>query len=160
MKSFLLFPHTWRLAGCIMLLGGIGIAAYNYFHFGAISADSRIDGNFFSASLSDKINTMLNDAEYCLLVIGLLLVGFSKEKVEDEQIAKMRLESLQWSVYFNYGLLIICIILINGVNFLAIMAYNVMSQLVFFVIRFRWKVYRSNRLANRFDESSLNHVRI
>ena len=35
------------------------------------------------------------------LIVGLLLIAFSKEKIEDEQIGRLRLESLQWSICFR-----------------------------------------------------------
>lgn len=42
-----------------------------------------------------------------------ILVAFSKEKLEDEYISKIRLEFLVWSVYLNYAIFIF-IIVYNG----------------------------------------------
>lgn len=38
-----------------------------------------------------------------LVLVGLILIASSKEKVEDEHISTVRLESLQWAMYVNYG---------------------------------------------------------
>jgi len=158
MKSRFLFPHKWRVYGYLLLLIAIAIILYNYNGSGGISAQTDINGNFFSAPAPQKIAIISNDTEYISVILGLLFIGFSKEKTEDEQIVQLRLDSLQWAVYFNYALLIICIIMINGINFLNVLAYDIMSQLVFFIIRFRWKVYQLNRLARISEIRELNNI--
>jgi hypothetical protein len=88
---------------------------------------------------------LLDDVVYLSLVAGLLLAAFSKEKIEDEQIAQLRSDSLQWAIYVNYGIFIVCTIFINGTDYLSVIMYNVLSPLLFFMIRFRWKMYLLNR---------------
>jgi hypothetical protein len=88
---------------------------------------------------------LVDDVEYLSLVIGLVLIAFSKERIEDEQIAQLRSDSLQWAIYVNYGIFIICTIFINGSDYLGVVTYNVLSPLLFFIIRFRWKIYQLNR---------------
>jgi hypothetical protein len=158
MKSRFLFPHKWRMAGLLLLLLATLIIAYNSYTAGHFNPSTDPSEAFFGTHLSEKMGTIVDDVEYLSVIIGLLLVGFSKEKIEDEQIAQLRLDSLQWSVYFNYSLLIICIILINGLDFLSVMAYNIMSQLLFFIIRFRWKLYQLNRLARREEIQPISPV--
>jgi hypothetical protein len=158
MKPRFLFPQKLRNAGIVFLVFSIILAAYNYFHFGTVSAPVSIDGKFFSSPPAYKLNILINDAEYIGVIAGLLLIGFSREKIEDEQIAQMRLESLQWATYLNYSLLIICILTINGLDFLAVVSYNIMSQLVIFVIRFRWKVYQLNRSAPISNDVNINTI--
>lgn len=85
------------------------------------------------------------------LIVSLVLIGFSKEKIEDEQIAQLRLDSLQWSVYFNYIILSLAIIFIHGMPFLDAMVYNMFTLLIFFIIRFRLAVYRETRLLKLSD---------
>jgi hypothetical protein len=48
-------------------------------------------------------NNILNEILGVVIILSLLVVAFSKEKSEDEYISKIRLESLVWSVYLNYG---------------------------------------------------------
>lgn len=45
-----------------------------------------------------------------LVLVGLFRIAFSKEKVEDEQIAQLRLDSLRWSIYFYYLTLVMSIV--------------------------------------------------
>jgi hypothetical protein len=81
-----------------------------------------------------------------LLIIGGILIAFSRQKIEDELIAKIRLESLIWATYINYGILALCIIFLYGLAFLEVMVYNMFSLLIFFMIRFNWVLYRSNKM--------------
>jgi hypothetical protein len=158
MKSRFLFPHKWRVAGFVLLLLASIMMLYNNLTSGGIAASTNLDGGFFGKPASQQIAVASNDVEYLAVIIGLLLVGFSKEKVEDEQIAQLRLDSLQWAVYVNYSILIVCIIFINGLDFLSVMAYNIMSQLLFFIIRFRWKVYQLTRQLKRDELITLNLI--
>jgi hypothetical protein len=75
----------------------------------------------------------------------LLFVAFSKEKVEDEMISRLRLESLQWAVYVNYIVLGALIMLVHGGLFLNVMIYNMFTVLIMFIIRFRLSIRRNER---------------
>lgn len=79
------------------------------------------------------------------LIAGLILIAFSREKVEDEMISQLRLEALQWSVYANYLILAVAIVTIYDVAFLNVMIYNMFTVLLVFIARFRWLIYRNNR---------------
>ena len=76
----------------------------------------------------------------------LILIAFSKEKTEDEMIGQLRLESLQWSVYANYLVLALAIMLVYDSAFFNVLVYNMFTMLVVFIARFRWLIYRNNQL--------------
>ncbi|MCK9447974.1 MAG: hypothetical protein M0Q41_03250 [Bacteroidales bacterium] len=80
-----------------------------------------------------------------LFLIGALLVGFSKEKQEDEFIASLRLSSLLWAVLVNYTLLLLAFLFVYGLAFLDVMLYNMFTILVIFIFRFHFVLYRSSR---------------
>jgi hypothetical protein len=50
----------------------------------------------------------------------------------------MRLESLQWAIYGNTLILVLCIAFIHGFLFLDVMIYNMFTPLLIFVLRFHW----------------------
>lgn len=83
-----------------------------------------------------------------LLIISLLFIAFSKEKTEDEYIAKIRLESLLWATYINYAILIIAILFVYGGSAFWVLVYNIFTILIFFIIRFNWVIRKSRILAN------------
>ena len=84
-----------------------------------------------------------------LMALGLFLVAFAREKMEDEQIWQIRLDSLRWAIYVNYLVLIISLIFINDTGHL--LHLNLWVPLIFFIIRFRWVIFRLNRLARMED---------
>ena len=68
-------------------------------------------------------------------IIGLLLIAFSKVRVEDEYVSKIRLESLQWAIYFNFVLLILATIFVHGMLYFQVIIFNMFTPLVFFIVR-------------------------
>lgn len=80
------------------------------------------------------------------LIIGLFLIAFSRLKEEDEFTSRIRMESLQWAVYVNYGLLVLAFLLIYDITFLSVLVYNLFTILLIFIIRFHWILYRQKRL--------------
>jgi hypothetical protein len=82
-----------------------------------------------------------------LFIIGGILAAFSKQKNEDEYISKIRLESLLWATYINYGLLLLAILTIYGLAFLEVMMYNMFTLLIIFMIRFNYIIYKTRKAA-------------
>ena len=78
-----------------------------------------------------------------LMSLGLFLVAFASEKIEDEQIWQIRLDSLRWAIYVNYLILIISLVFIYDTAH--ILELNLWVPLLFFIIRFRWVIFRLNR---------------
>lgn len=149
MKTNFLFPHRFKLAGWIMLI--IGLIAYfldpeniEFFEINVVELVlSNVDNEFVFFNI-DK-NNISDEIQFILILVGAILVGFSKTKYEDEFIGKIRFESLTWAVYVNYIILLIGIIFVYGLNFFVVMAYNLYTILIFFIVRFHWMLYRSRR---------------
>jgi hypothetical protein len=80
-----------------------------------------------------------------LLIIGAILIAFSKEKFEDEFISKIRLESLVWAIYLNYAVLILAIIFIYDMTFFWVIVLNMFTLLFFFIFRFNWALIKSKK---------------
>lgn len=80
-----------------------------------------------------------------LVILSAILFAFSKEKDEDEFIAKIRLESLVWATYINYALLLISFLVIYGLGFINVMLCNMFTLLIFFIIRFNFYKYKLQR---------------
>ncbi|GGH25055.1 hypothetical protein GCM10007423_08980 [Dyadobacter endophyticus] len=77
--------------------------------------------------------------------IGLILIAFSREKHEDEMIQKLRLQALQWSVYANYIVLILCSLLFYWTDFFNVLVLNMYTVLLAFIIVFRWTLHQMNK---------------
>jgi hypothetical protein len=96
-------------------------------------------------------NSIIDELYLFLVIIGGLLVGFSKLKVEDEFISKIRYESLVWATYLNYGLILFFTLFVYGLSYINVLFYNTFTLLLFFIIRFHYMIYKLNN-ANRDDE--------
>lgn len=137
MKSRYLLPHLFKK------IGGIVFLAFLAFYLMMLMG---LQVNW----LSEEKNTLSADgfADETIvtgLIISLLMIAFSKEKNEDEYIATVRMESLQWGIYINYGLLLIGTWAFYGLNFFSVTVYNMFTPLVFFIIRFHYVIIKNRR---------------
>lgn len=155
MKSRFLFPHKWRLLGYLcfaadlvfaIVLKMLRPAGYVYADINSVPGSTH---NLQPHIFIDQGTRWHNDIIILLVIIGLLLIAFSKEKIEDELVSQIRLDSLQWAAYLNYSIFIICVICIYGTDFLPILIFNVITPLIFFIIRFQWRMYQFGRLPNQ-----------
>ena len=71
-------------------------------------------------------------------IAGFFVVGFTKQLIEDERIALLRLEALQWGIYTNYLLLALGLIFVHGFSFITVITYNMFTPLLIFIARFYW----------------------
>ncbi len=133
MKSKYLLPHVYKKIGWIISIPALIIGIF-HLHFA-----ERLDAYRGFPWLEPVMNTVTG----VILIVGLLLIAFSREKTEDEYINKIRLESFQVAVLINYILLIICMLFLYGLDFLSIMVYNMYTVLLIFIARFNYLIYRN-----------------
>jgi len=164
MKTNYLFPTRFKKLGwlifCPAMLFTI-IIKYSYLLFPDQTNPSIVSfvdlfnttvfaimgNNFDGENIYFKLieNNILNEIFLVLSIISLLFIGFSKEKHEDELIAKIRTESLVWATYVNYIILLLCILFIFNLDFLYVIEFNIFTILIFFIIRFNLKVAKLNK---------------
>jgi len=77
------------------------------------------------------------------IILGGLIIGFSREKIEDEFIYKLRKDSLVWAIIFNYFVLLLTIVFIYDITFFHVLVYNMFTPLIFFIIRFNFLKLKS-----------------
>jgi hypothetical protein len=147
MKTRFLFPGYFRTIGWFLFIPSLiaGILGY-IFNIESHFLNVKVFAIYYSSIFEDtqwfKIITdnIENELIGILLITGASFIAFSKLKNEDEYISKIRLESLLWATYFNYSILILCIIFLYGGGFFVVMVYNIVSTLLFFLIRFYYKL--------------------
>jgi len=137
MKSQFLFPYWCRYLGWGLVLAHVPISMLGRAN-GMLNIMDSPPGihDVFSGEHLFFIGTTL------LMSSGLFLVAFAKEKIEDEQIWQIRLDSLRWAIYVNYIILITSLVFINDTGH--ILELNLWVPLIFFIIRFRWVIFRLN----------------
>lgn len=125
MKS-LLFPHRFQKMGwavfVLSALLGIYILAVDF-----------------------ESSHLLNNIAIIGIVTGAILATCSCEKVEDEMVRQIRLNSLLVALYINYTVLLICSLFIYDLDFLYVMMYNMFTILLIFMVVFRYRMWRMNK---------------
>jgi len=147
MKVNYLFPNKYKKIGWVILIPSAIIGFITLIlEYEPGFLNLNVPALFIDELFGDKHffgvvkNNVLNEILGVLIIISSLLVAFSKEKSEDEYISKIRLESLVWAVYVNYGILLISFVFIFDLSFLWVMIFNMFTVLLFFIIRFNWQI--------------------
>ncbi len=86
---------------------------------------------------------LLDEIISIFIIIGGLIVGFSKEKIEDEFIYKLRNDSLVWAIIFNYIVLLFAIVFVYDFTFFDVLVFNMFTPLLFFIVRFNFLKLKS-----------------
>lgn len=155
MKANYLFPNKFKRIGWFILIPSaiIGLITLIY-EYEPSFLDFNVPAIFIDDFFTDKKlfgmvkNNILNEIFGIVIIISSLFVAFSKEKSEDEYISKIRLESLVWAVYVNYGILLFSFLFIFDFSFLWVMIFNMFTVLLFFIIRFNWQISKLKKSVN------------
>ena len=158
MKTQFLFPRSFRTIGIflttvtvlILLTQVLGVDAHINL-LDKVQVPAILDtGSALGSNSSYRFFTMIeDDFGYEVLnvmgILGCLFWGFSREKVEDELIAKLRLESLLWATYVHFFVFLIFILGLYGTGFTYVLYFNMYVVLVLFIIRFRVVLLKAKR---------------
>jgi hypothetical protein len=150
MKTGYLLPNRFKLLGWLLLFLSSIVYLMLLLNYNVFSDDTTVfaiyDGGMGPTRMFTFIQNNISD-EVCavLVIVGGILAAFSEEKEEDEYISKIRLESLLWATYINYGLLLFSVLFIYGMGFYQVMIYNMFTLLFIFLIRFNLILYRTSR---------------
>ena len=85
--------------------------------------------------LGDEIFTLL-------IIISGLVNSFSKEKIEDELISRIRLESLSLSLFISFGLIIISTFLVYNLNYMYVLVFNLFLIIFLFNLIFKFRLFK------------------
>ena len=149
-----LLPHTYKKIGWFLLLPAFVAGVYVWFisdftdgpeinTFGYFGDGIIFNGQKKSPFRIDYIQVIPNVISI-LFLIGGLFVMFSKEKIEDEYINQIRLNSFQYSVFLNYILLFFCIVFIHGIPFYHVMVYNLFTIILIYILRFHFLIHKNS----------------
>jgi len=152
MKTNYLLPHKFKTLGWVLfilgIIGGFYVLTTNYeqdiLNTNVLSIYNG-DSLFGKESGFFKIikNDILDEIVALFIIVGGMFVTFSREKVEDEFIYKLRKDSLVWAVIFNYSVLIIAILFIYDFAFFDVLVFNMFTPLIFFILRFNFLKLKS-----------------
>lgn len=143
MKQQLTLPHRFFFIGLGLLvpfaiLGFMNL--YNDFEFGWLSYKGT-EQNLFTGNQNFTDEIALSGT-----ILALLFMSFARTKKEDEFIQQLRLRSWHWAILANFIFTIIGIWAVYGSDFISFMIHNMLTILIFFLLRFLYLLY-SNRSA-------------
>lgn len=152
MKQKLLLPNRFKRIGWLIFIPATLMGVYLVFAESdslsinstvfAIYADEFLgETRYFSFIKTNIVSTLVGT----LYIIGGLLVGFSRERNEDEYISSLRLNALLWAVLVNYVLLLFMFVFVYGIGFINVMVYNMFTILVIFIARFNYSLYHNTK---------------
>lgn len=159
MKTNYLFPHRLKTISGIVFCLAILFYAFLF----TLDHGTTIELNTTVFAIVDKPtlfgenvvmgfteNNVVDEILMVLLIVPGIVFAFSKEKHEDELVASIRLHSLAWATIANYAILLLCSLFIFGLPFLNVLMVAMFSQLIIFIVLFRYRIYRFN--TSRQDE--------
>ncbi|SFH09919.1 hypothetical protein [Pedobacter insulae] len=148
MKSKYLFPAWCSLFGYLLTIPGFVLGYLNVmknFEISGFGFKMREKDGFFQKGFENFTN------ELCvfLVVIGLILIAFSKSKNEDELNAKLRLNALYWAIMIYYGFYFIWVfltVIIGEIPFFSghMGELNLFTPLLIFIFRFYYLKHIKN----------------
>ncbi|TXB61797.1 hypothetical protein [Phaeodactylibacter luteus] len=151
-KTFLL-PYQFKRVGWALLIPSLALglayliweptpAFLDWTVFSLASEDGIFEGRKFFTWVE---NNVYDELVSLLLIISAGMVAFSVARQEDEFVQRIRLESLVWATYVNYGILLLAIVLVYGFPFFWVIVVNMFTLLLFFVVRFHWIMHRAQK---------------
>ncbi len=151
MNKNYLFPRRFRVIGWVLAIAAV--AAFfllkNWFfkmpalYYDAFFEDEAEKG-FFQMARSGILTLAMP-----VFTIGLLFIGFSKEKVEDEFVGHIREQSLVWATYVTAALFILATLFIAGVAYTYVPYLVFFVFLILFIVKFRIELHSFNKGGDR-----------
>ena len=156
MKTSYLFPSRFRLWGLILTIIALLLAVYSEVNEGipflkqipvlalvdsGIPFSTRPDTSFFKIIKDDFDFELIS----ILFILGGFLLGFSRQKIEDEYINQIRLQSLLIATYVHFAIFIFLMLSFYGLDYLYVMMINMFTILWFFNLVFYYKLFRLKR---------------
>jgi len=144
MNKLQLFPNRYKIIGWFIFIPSLILGLISL--TGVMNFQINLPVIYNSGFFNDGQDGFLKTAEIdlfpnlfgILIIIGGILVGFSKEKIEDEYISSLRLKSVFWSLIVSYSIVLLLFITVFGSLFLTIMILIMFLPLVLYIFRFNY----------------------
>ena len=144
MKTLRLLPARWKRVGFVLALAGAvlgALAVFGGYEIPGFGLQLRKEDHF----LTPAFENFTQELALTFLLVGLLMMAFSRVKFEDERVQLIRLEAFQWSFLVHFSILLLANWLLYQGNFFYAMLFNLFTPLVVFLLRFHYILYVSNK---------------
>jgi len=137
LKLFL--PNKVRIYGWVILLFGI-LLGVSRFYFGVKPEFLNIKvfavySKYFETNYFKVIENHVSEELTALLIlVGLFIISFTKEKIENDSVEAIRYKSLIFTFYINTVLITLSFLFVYGFGFINILVINVFSPFIIYII--------------------------
>jgi len=150
-----LLPYRFKIVGWILTIPAFATGLwfmiaepdFEAMTFMVPAIIGETDGSFIGETgyFIMNRNNLMDELIGTVLMAGLLLLCFTRERQEDEYIARVRYESMQWAVLVQMLVFIIAMLSIYGLPFWNFMLVNLFLLPLVFVIRYYFLIFKMNR---------------
>ncbi|MXV14905.1 hypothetical protein [Hufsiella ginkgonis] len=135
MKSRFLFPPVFKVIGWILALPGLVLGYLNVEHNFRFSFLQW--GRPETSTIAPGTFNFTDEAAITMVIFGLIFVAFSKRKIEDELVSRLRMDALYWSILIN-SLIYFVLGLVSDAD---LINYNICTPILIFIIRFNYLLH-------------------
>ncbi len=135
----MLFPHAMQKPGWIIfaLSATLGATMMLQQSFDVLPQSVASQLNYYGY--------FVNNIAIIGTIIGAILATCSREKIEDEMISSIRLNSLLTALYIHYAIIVVASLLVYDLDFLYVMLYGMFTILIIFMVVFRLRIWRMRK---------------
>jgi len=111
------------------------VNVFSIFSYEEWIGSERTGFGWIENGLGDEVFTLL-------IIVSGIVNSFSSEKIEDELISRIRLESLSLSLFISFGLIIISTFLVYNLNYMYVLISNLFLIILLFNLIFKFRLYK------------------
>lgn len=138
MQKEWLLPYGFKKVGWVLFFLALAVGVWA----------ATVDFDYESvAALRDLelCNPLINNYIVIGLWLGVIFVGCSREKVEDEMIGRIRLNALLTAFYLQTAFIIVATLCCNNLAYLYVMLYNLVTYPIIFMLVFRAMLWHARK---------------
>lgn len=158
----MLLPNWFKKIGWVILIPALVIGLFSFLRLDTaqladmierLIAQGRMDATVENISriTSYTIERVLNNITIIGIIAGCTFITCSREKIEDEMIGQIRLNSLLLSLYVNFAIIIVASLAVYDLAFIDVMIYNMFTLPLLFLIIYKVSIRRF-KLSTRDEE--------
>lgn len=150
-RQFLL-PHQFRMAGYLLLCAGTVLTVVRFYYGLKLAVfDLRVFA-VYSSFLQTKCftfieNNFTEEIAGLLLVLGFSCIVFSREKIENDAVALVRLRAFILSLYLYSVFLVLSLLFVFGIAFVKVMILETYLFYIVYIPTFAVLKYRNRKRA-------------
>ncbi|MBR3856030.1 MAG: hypothetical protein IKM65_07740 [Bacteroidaceae bacterium] len=131
MKKIILLPNKCKIWGKIIFILSALFGLYILF----------IEESYFVLEF-DYLQALKNNIAIIGSLVGLSLVAFSREKVEDEFVMSLRADALIKALALDCVLIVLCALFIYGGEYFYYLSFSQYLVLLLYIFIFRYNMYK------------------